>query len=422
MRVHRINLAQKHQRHAPNHEFHFAKHEILFLSSHLTKDRLEGHSCNSYPPLMDLTEPLSLNWRSAILATISVSTLVCSILCLISPFERRAAIHLVAFAMAATITSVPLIIGFAGAYKAYPELTFLPTQMTLLFGPFFYLHAHTLMLGKAPRWAYWLLAPGALHLAYQTALFLLLTDGEAKLSFSREFNYPYVLPVAFFLGASFAIWALLKVWLIRRSYIDWLVNSRSDGDRFDPSWLRDYIVLSVPLFAVWIAENIAGRYFQFSKVDRFWADAFSLFLIFVMTARAVQGLQLQFPKMQRDTQSEASPSDGPRDWALEGARLEALMAENHWYLDPEFSLTDLAQVAAMNENYVSRAINIGLARNFNDFINGYRVETAKSLLLENDKSISELAFKSGFASKSSFNRSFKKVVGLSPSEFRRNSA
>ena len=66
-------------------------------------------------------------------------------------------------------------------------------------------------------------------------------------------------------------------------------------------------------------------------------------------------------------------------------------------------------------------INIEKNRNFHNFINDYRIEEAKKILQDknyNDINILNIAFKSGFQSKSVFNRVFKQITGKSPKDYR----
>ncbi len=61
---------------------------------------------------------------------------------------------------------------------------------------------------------------------------------------------------------------------------------------------------------------------------------------------------------------------------------------------------------------------------FNDFINYYRIQDAKKMLLDEDNknyTISSIAFDTGFSSLSSFNSAFKKIEGKTPSSYRKNS-
>jgi AraC-like DNA-binding protein len=75
----------------------------------------------------------------------------------------------------------------------------------------------------------------------------------------------------------------------------------------------------------------------------------------------------------------------------------------------------------ITSHQLSYVINTGFNENFFRFINQYRVEKAKELLLleeMNRLSILGIAFESGFNSKTSFNTTFKKFTGQTPSAFK----
>lgn len=106
------------------------------------------------------------------------------------------------------------------------------------------------------------------------------------------------------------------------------------------------------------------------------------------------------------------------------AQIEDLMLTNQPYLNPAFSLQKLSKQVSLPPYLTSHIINKGHNTNFSDFINSYRIELAKSKLgsssYEHIK-ISEIAYECGFNSLSSFNTSFKKLTGTTPSQFRNNS-
>lgn len=104
--------------------------------------------------------------------------------------------------------------------------------------------------------------------------------------------------------------------------------------------------------------------------------------------------------------------------ALKKKLLEWMVREEP-FLNPDLTLSHLAEELGCQSKDLSQVINEQFGKNFNDFINGYRVEMAKKLLRESvDLAILELAYDVGFNSKSSFNASFKKLAGCSPSEYR----
>lgn len=106
-------------------------------------------------------------------------------------------------------------------------------------------------------------------------------------------------------------------------------------------------------------------------------------------------------------------------------RLLVAMETDKLYRDPELTTRSLARKLSMTQRDLSRIINEQLNRNFNEFINQYRIHEATGILSgdpgKNGDSISilELAFHVGFNSKSSFNTVFKKVTGKTPSEFKK---
>ncbi|MEZ4910383.1 MAG: helix-turn-helix domain-containing protein [Saprospiraceae bacterium] len=95
--------------------------------------------------------------------------------------------------------------------------------------------------------------------------------------------------------------------------------------------------------------------------------------------------------------------------------------ENKIYLNKDISLQLLAQTLNTNTKYLSKFINREYNMSFIHLINSLRVEEAKTILMDptNKKyTIESIGAMSGFNSKSSFNATFKKIVSMTPSEYR----
>ncbi len=106
-------------------------------------------------------------------------------------------------------------------------------------------------------------------------------------------------------------------------------------------------------------------------------------------------------------------------------KLEELMTDERLYLNTTLGLPELATRMNTSSHQLSYLINEGFNENFFQFVNRYRVEEAKRLLLsEKHRHLNMLgiAYESGFNSKTTFNTTFKKLTGLSPSEFQQHSA
>jgi AraC-like DNA-binding protein len=96
------------------------------------------------------------------------------------------------------------------------------------------------------------------------------------------------------------------------------------------------------------------------------------------------------------------------------------LLENKPYLEPELSLNELAQQLRINPVVLSKLINEGFNQNFNDFINEYRIRELMGKLKNGEhknQTLLGLALDSGFNSKATFNRAFKKLTSMSPKEW-----
>ena len=90
------------------------------------------------------------------------------------------------------------------------------------------------------------------------------------------------------------------------------------------------------------------------------------------------------------------------------------------YLNGKLNLKEVADHIDTSVNHLSQIINELLDKSFFDFVNGYRVEEVRNLLSDSKNkqyTLLAVAYESGFNSKSSFNSIFKKITGLTPSQY-----
>lgn len=104
-------------------------------------------------------------------------------------------------------------------------------------------------------------------------------------------------------------------------------------------------------------------------------------------------------------------------------KLKHIMHQEKAYLNPELTLNDLSVLAEVKLPDLSSFINTSLGKNFNDYVNDYRVDEFKKLVkseaTDPRATMMELAYESGFNSKASFNRIFKEHTGKTPTQYRR---
>jgi AraC-like DNA-binding protein len=90
----------------------------------------------------------------------------------------------------------------------------------------------------------------------------------------------------------------------------------------------------------------------------------------------------------------------------------------HEHYTEELSLGRVAKAVNTSTFYFCKMFKKVTGVNFTDYISQMRIEKSKSLLIDPDLRVSEIAFEVGFQSLTHFNRVFKKIVGQSPSQYR----
>jgi AraC-like DNA-binding protein/tetratricopeptide (TPR) repeat protein len=101
-------------------------------------------------------------------------------------------------------------------------------------------------------------------------------------------------------------------------------------------------------------------------------------------------------------------------------RLEDLMSKEKAFVNENLTLAEVARLINTNTSYLSRLINEHFHVNFSAYLNKFRIDEAKRMILDekySHLSIEGIAQSSGFRSKSTFNKVFKQSTGLTPTEF-----
>ena len=95
--------------------------------------------------------------------------------------------------------------------------------------------------------------------------------------------------------------------------------------------------------------------------------------------------------------------------------------ESKVYREPSLTLKQLAGKCGTNRSYLSQIIHEKYEMNFNNFINNYRIDEAKLLIMQpsNNIPLKALHEKLGFSSYIRFHEAFKKCTGVTPSFFQK---
>lgn len=101
-------------------------------------------------------------------------------------------------------------------------------------------------------------------------------------------------------------------------------------------------------------------------------------------------------------------------------KLNSEVKKRTLYLNPQLTLSDLAEAIDVSTNILSQALNENLGKNYYEYINEFRLEHFIKLFKHpnyNQFTMLSIAFESGFNSKSTFNAYFKTSKGMTPREY-----
>lgn len=339
------------------------------------------------------------------------------------------------FALATSLISY--IIGFMGIYdKAREEgwdLTYFPFGNALLFGPLILLYVRALT-DREYRWQkseWWhFVAPLIL---YVRCFVLWAQPYPTKQWWEIHFGWESMAwDVVVYV---FTTWYLYKSWMRLRDYRTLLQHEYSNYGARTLEWLRAFLIASIVYFAFALAIDLAGLLFNFFYTEYFYSRLLLAGMIYYislsgwnfaqksdMPFEQIERRETQVIEMEQTEKSNALKSLFTSDeLATKRIELSQFMEKEKPWLDPELTLSDLAAQFQLNPVQLSALVNNGIGKNFNDFVNEYRVEAIKKRLDEGASkqfSLLGIAYECGFNSKATFNRAFKKHAGVTPGEYK----
>ena len=209
-------------------------------------------------------------------------------------------------------------------------------------------------------------------------------------------------------------------------YKNLLVHRSSNIDERSIRWLN--ILLIVYLIhwsfeALTVFLDIGGLINLSQSIGLGIISIFSLLAFLTLTViRGVQDFGIVRIRVHSEKYSNSSLTEDKKTGLKE--KLQQYMELNEPYRNPNLTINELAGSLNLPVKTISQVINEGFDCNFFDFINRYRIELAKRLLVENvadnqkPLTIQQIFYDVGFNTKSAFNRAFKKNTGLTPTAFR----
>ena len=192
------------------------------------------------------------------------------------------------------------------------------------------------------------------------------------------------------------------------------------------------LYLVVPIILIMSISYINGVFdlFEMEPIVFFDDDNFNTYLILIVAFLfyAITFYLIMKPKeLIPSTKITKYKSSNLKPESIKSYKnaLIQIMEKEKLYLDPRLSIHRVSKKLNIPRQYISEVLNLHMNISFQDFVNGYRIE-AFVVNLQNKKythyTLFGIASEVGFSSKSSFNATFKKVKGLTPSQFKNSIA
>ena len=350
----------------------------------------------------------------------------------------------------------PWMLGFGGWYDNQPYrdiLFYFPCQQLFFIGPviFFYVQSllnPTFRFGKN-EWLH--LLPGIVYLLFCSVIFVtdqILLHQYYFLASQQDPDFDLWYQLAGFISMVLYFLVSLRYYDLYRSII---VQAISYAEVVMFRWVKNFLLAFLLMLVLRLVFFIAGLLPIFSNLAYTgpWWEYFSFAIIFYYIAitgysntivskvpfrlNLIGNKQILFFTESTTTDENSVFEEAEIVEQTGTLKKEDSYLVNEWkfkilqlverekaYQDAELSLLQMAKQLKTNPTILSKVINQGFGKNFNDFVNHYRIEAVKEKLQAGEQKTQTLlgiAYDCGFNSKATFNRAFKKATGASPKEW-----
>ncbi len=301
-----------------------------------------------------------------------------------------------------------------------PELQFLPVLFLWGIGPAFYAYLRFLF-GKpiSKKGLRWLFIPLLVEILYFNSCTIISLSNDMDASNLNTLEKALVLnlfSVEHIVGLTIiAIYLIKSYRLLQNAQVLYASNK-----------IRSILYCFGLLWLIWVPYTIIDiAYYDFGFPPSSFYVFYLLFAFltygigfygFRISDDTIVKIALPTNKIEID---DLKSSISPEMKSL-SERLDETMKVEKCYLNPDLNLSGFSKIVNLHPNKVSAIINTVIGLSFRDFVNSYRIDEFKLRAETYDlksKTILSLAYDSGFNSKASFNRAFKKFCKVSPAEY-----
>lgn len=317
-----------------------------------------------------------------------------------------------------------------GLNQHFPIINLIPFTFSLGMGPAIYFYVVKMCSPTRPlvKSAKWHFLPVVIEVAIHFYnVFISQTQG---LPFKETHIFLIVYPVIQLISIfSIAVYIFFANRLLNQFH-DFLKANYSDYIKYQMHWLKRLLLLFILYELCWLPYTLVDYLvfdFKLSLEDYYPLHMMiSIIGIWLAVESFITPDVLMSETFSSDKRSDTNEiasdlNNTDVDDQKLGCWLDQKMRTEKYYLEPELTLRALAQKLDIHPNNLSRILNKGLNKNFADYINAYRVEEVAQKLGNihcRHENLLTIAFASGFNSKTTFNRIFKKFTNQTPMQYR----
>ncbi|WP_155839595.1 helix-turn-helix domain-containing protein [Aquimarina latercula] len=325
-------------------------------------------------------------------------------------------------------------IGFMDWYDTFrnTKINYWLIALSLAIGPllYFYIKSITTSNFKFRKKDFLHFIPVCLYIVYKISIFIYdaaqpgfedTQNGYLKVFLDEKYVGPLIGVVENLQMLLYLAFTIQLYYVYRKKIQHFFSNTYS----LELNWIRNFLFIYSFLFLYSLFQGVIGSVItELHWTQRWWYHFFTAVAIIYI---GIKGYftdtsklnNLNFSVSVKETTSTLS-TELSSDVIRNKKKIKEFMAEEKPFLNPDLNLTQLSQMLKIPASVISETINSGFDKNFNDFVNSYRVKEVQKMLKEGKQqqlSLLGIAYECGFNSKATFNRVFKKLTNTSPSQY-----
>lgn len=319
---------------------------------------------------------------------------------------------------------------YSGAYVYAPWLAGAQFPFRVLLGPalFFYAHATMSPEKRIDKRILTLALTGPVLVILVMLPFMFLISPEQKLALATpETRDPELWKIALLtclittvIFISFTLVYLVMAFRLHQAHVQQLMERFSEIEQRSLLWFKQILVVWGVVWSLYAIEFSLGalgwRWFGTGIVlPVLEVVALSIFIQSALSQKVLSEAEKGTPRIHQQRTSIVNAQKAEQIVA----KLEQVMTQEKLFLEDNLSLNKLSESISETENHISETLSQFLNTNFFQYVNGFRIEQAKQALMDKNKLVTTVAYDVGFNSKSTFNTAFKKVVGCTPTAYRK---